>query len=58
MNFYSPIYVHISSEDRYQLDPNLNSRVFADYARGVKGFMLQDTIKKNMVISRDVLFYE
>lgn len=57
-NFGSLDYVHISSEDRYKLDPKSKKCVFVSYTKCVKRFKLWDPMKKRMVIIKDFVFNE
>lgn len=50
--------MHISCEDQSKLDPKLKKCVFVGYTKGMKGFKLWDMVKKNMVISIYVVFYD
>src|ERR1044072_5809073 len=56
--FGSPVYVHISSEDRSKLDHKSSRCIFIGFNKGVKGYKLWDPVKKKVVVSRDVIFDE
>lgn len=56
--FGCPAYLHISNENISKLDPKSKQCVFIGYNKGVKGYMLWESIKKNVVINKDVVFYE
>lgn len=51
-------YMHIPSEDRSELDPKSKQCIFIGYNKGVKGYKLQDLVKRKVVVSRDVIFDE
>lgn len=41
-----------------KIGPKSKKRVFGGYTKGMKRFKLWDPIKKKMLISKDVIFYE
>ena len=51
-------YVHILKDERGKLDCKAKCCVFVGYGEETKGYRLYDTIKKKIVLSRDVIFNE
>lgn len=54
--FGCPTHVHISSEDWSKLDPKSKRCIFIGYNKGVKGYMLRDSIKRKVVVNKYVIF--
>ena len=50
--------VHVPKENRLKLDVKTLSCIFLGYGNGEFGFRLWDPIKRKIVRSRDVAFYE
>jgi hypothetical protein len=54
----STAYVHISKEKRIKLDVNTHKGILVGYSGGTNQYKVWDLTRKDVVVSRDVVFIE